>query len=167
MPHNVMVVMPIYGRKEQSVEAMRRLINTASYSAVYVAVGGVAQVDTIDLCGRIAGVQRHVASPENCTYWEALHYATQNASDDTLVVNVANDVLPAAHCLLRAMEWYNAAQDTMVGFNGDGHGDQHACHFLISMRRLRSYGGWPLWYYHNFGDTELCTRAAQSDFSQI
>jgi len=158
---SIMVVMPIYGRKMQSVEAMRRLINTASYSAQYIAVGGVAQVDTIDLCGQIAGVQRHVASTENCTYWEALHYATQNASGDTLVVNVANDVLPGAHWLLRAIEGYNEANDTVVGFNGDGHGEHHACHFMISMKRIRAMGGWPIWYNHNFGDTEICTRARE------
>lgn len=47
-----------------------------------------------------------------------------------------------------------------MGFNGDGHGPEHSCHFLIHRLLLAQLGGWPTWYRHNFGDTELCQRAA-------
>jgi GT2 family glycosyltransferase len=33
---------------------------------------------------------------------------------------------------------------------------------LIHRDLLASFGGWPVWYHHNFGDTELCLRAQQA-----
>src|SRR6266508_467020 len=49
----------------------------------------------------------------------------------------------------------------MIGFNDGHHGVEHSCHFLISRDLLARYGGWPVWYHHNFGDTEICQRATQ------
>lgn len=47
----------------------------------------------------------------------------------------------------------------MLGFNDGHHELMHSCHFLISRALLDRYGGWPTWYDHNYGDTEICQRA--------
>ena len=47
----------------------------------------------------------------------------------------------------------------LLGFNDGHHETEHSCHFLISRTLLDDYGGWPVWYDHNYGDTELCQRA--------
>jgi hypothetical protein len=82
----------------------------------------------------------------------------------THYVNLANDLIPGMHWLGRAVAgWGQAFQDDrgVLGFNGDSHEVAHSCHFLISRRLLGDFGGWPIWYDHNFGDTELCQRAIQ------
>jgi hypothetical protein len=83
-------------------------------------------------------------------------------ADTPLLVNLANDLIPGMHWLARAVTAYRSAfgaGDGMIGFNGDSHEVNHSCHFLISRSLLERYGGWPTWYDHNYGDTELCQRA--------
>jgi len=98
---------------------------------------------------------------QRLTYWQALAEETR-LSDTDLIVGLANDLLPGQHWLQRA---YSAYRETfgsgpgMVGFNDGHHETEHSCHFLISRSLLDHYGGWPVWYDHNFGDTELCQRA--------
>ena len=161
MMHSVYVVMPVRGRKEQSVDAMRRLIGTASYAATYLAVAGLEDYDTVTAVGQVAGCASVVVNAPVASYWQGLKRATDALPDNALIATVANDVLPCINWLTNAVDHYNADSDNIVGFNGDGYDDKHACHFLISMKRVRSYGGWPVWYYHNFGDTEFVTRARQ------
>ena len=167
--HSVFVVMPVHGRKEQSVDTMRRLIGTAHYPATYLAVGGYADADIVNAVGSVAGCQPIMVNTPVATYWQSLERATVGLADDALVVNVANDVLPCHMWLQRAIqdyqtqyEKYNSPHGQVIGFNGDGHLEEHACHFMIAMERVRLYGGWPTWYHHNFGDTEIITRADDS-----
>jgi hypothetical protein len=166
MHKSVFVVMPVHGRQEQSVDTMRRLIGTAHYPATYLSVGGYADANIVNTVGSVAGCQPILVNTLVATYWQSLHRATAGLSDDALIVNVANDVLPCHQWLQRAVDdyrseadKYNNPYDPVIGFNGDGHLEEHACHFMISMERIRSYGGWPTWYHHNFGDTEIVQRA--------
>lgn len=155
---NVHVVMPIRGRKEQSVDAMVRLVDSSGLPARYYAVSGMEDVEvTLAVAGK-SGAKPLVSSSPKLTYWQALNESTKSLDDSALVVNVANDVLPCKNWLLRAHEVYQAHGDFLVGFNGDGYVG-HSCHFLISMKFIRELGGWPVWYHHNYGDTELCVRA--------
>ena len=160
--HNVVVVMPIRGRQAQSIECMNRLIKTASYPATYIAVGGIDDRDTVSA---VAKANAPACMPmyyndAKATYWQALKIATIGLPDDALIVNVANDLLPAVHWLRNAISSYdNFGSDYVIGFNGDGYKHEHSCHFMISMKHINEFGGWPIWYHHNFGDTEIIMRA--------
>lgn len=163
--YNVQVVMPVRGRQEQTLTAMRRLINTATYQAKYVAVSGSEDVKTLEMLAGLYDVKAFKAESPTLTYWQALQSATLYEPDHTLIVTVANDVLPVIHWLRNAINIYSSrSDDPVIGFNGDGYmpdenGYAHSCHFMISARRVRRYGGWPIWYQHNFGDTEIIARA--------
>lgn len=167
--YNTVVVMPVRGRQEQTLRAMRRLIDTATYQARYVAVSGYEDVKTLEMLVGLYGVKAYHAEAPSLTYWQALASATHNEPDHTLIVAVANDVLPVVHWLRSAVEIYSArGDDPVIGFNGDGYqpdqnGFAHSCHFMISARRIRRYGGWPIWYKHNFGDTEIIVRAHEEN----
>lgn len=152
------VVMPVRGRYEQSIDCMKRLISTAGYPAKYIAITGADDEYIVrDMQNFCTGM---VSQSPSLTYWQALHYATVDVPDDTYIVNVANDILPCNLWLLRATEILSQQPWKVIGFNGDGYLD-HACHFIIQMKRIRNTGGWPLWYFHNFGDTEIIYRARQ------
>ena len=154
--------MPIRGRMNQSVDVMKRLQHTAGYPAQYYAVSGMEDMEVTLKVAEMSRTKPLISSSPRLTYWYALHEATKNLPDDSLVVNVANDVLPSASWLQLAIDAYEYYGDMLVGFNGDGY-IHHACHFLISMKHLRVYGGWPIWYHHNFGDTALCIRALDDE----
>lgn len=157
----VAAIMPCRGRAEQTVRNVRRLLQTAGHDDWgLILVGG-------DETPIEPGTSRLLLP--NATYWEALKYATAH-TNARFLVNLANDLVPGQHWLKRALEAYRAAfatrtleddgvADGMIGFNGDSHTMDHSCHFLISRGLLDRYGGWPVWYRHNFGDTELCQRA--------
>lgn len=155
----IAVVMPVHGRPEQSITTIQQLITTARYDADFVAASGVN--DGATLAGMPRSVKRLMSPSPVLTYWQALHYATEKYSDDTYIVNVANDVLGVTGWLLRAAEYVQLNPHAVFGFNGDGYTVEHACHFCISMKRIRQTGGWPQWYFHNFGDTEIVTRAIE------
>ena len=77
---------------------------------------------------------------------------------------MANDVYAEPQWLRYALEDYAALlpDGGLLGFGGDGHAPTHACHFLIGRTILEAWGGWPVWYHHTYGDTELCQRAHES-----
>lgn len=157
--------MPIYNRVDQAISAFTRLRVTAGVACSWIAVGGHGQISNLQ---RIVNADHtitavHSATRERLSYWEALQLATIRLSDDDLVCAIASDVLPCTSWLKRASDWYmqHERDDYMIGFNGDGHTEHHACHFMVSMARLKSIGGWPVWYDHNYGDTELCARALE------
>lgn len=163
----IAAIMPCRGRAEQTVANARRLLATASYDdwELYLA-GGEKEVGTIwRACSQADITGEHVkmitTAQQRVTYWRALEMTTKH-TDATHLVNLANDLLPGQHWLRRAVEAYQAqfgANAGMMGFNGDSHEVGHSCHFLIDRRLLAAFGGWPVWYDHNFGDTELCQRA--------
>jgi hypothetical protein len=160
---NVAAIMPCRGRAEQTVSNVKRLLATAGYEdwrLVLVCDGDRNVYNTLrrelpDVT--VGGVQ--VAQG----YWRCLDQGMrQQAPEATHLVNLANDLLPGMHWLRRAVAAYEqtfGTGDGMIGFNGDSHEVGHSCHFLISRSLLDRYGGWPVWYQHNFGDTELCQRA--------
>lgn len=97
------------------------------------------------------------------TYWQAMELATQ-ATDSGLIVNLANDLLPGQDWLARGLRDYRQAfpgvtNYGLLGFNDGHHEVGHSPHFLIDRDLLTYLGGWPTWYDHNYGDTELCQRA--------
>jgi GT2 family glycosyltransferase len=164
---SIAVIMPIYNRVDQAISALARLRLTAGVACRFIAVGGSGQTENLK---QIVGADRDVialtsSTRARLTYWEALQYATAKLPtllpETALIATVASDVLPAMHWLKRAYTWHqeHMHDDYMIGFNGDGWAEQHACHFMLSVPRLHSLGGWPTWYDHNYGDTELCHRA--------
>jgi hypothetical protein len=159
---DVAAIMPCRGRAAQTVAHVRRLLATAGDvpwrlwcvidrdAAVYAALGVEAARATLLLT-------------EAGSYWRALHMASVNTGA-THLVNLANDLLPGRNWLARGLLAYTARFGSadapgLMGFNDGLHGPEHSSHFLISRNLLDRYGGWPVWYQHNFGDTELCRRA--------
>lgn len=160
---NVAAALPVYGRHEQTIRNAARLIATAGRAAVaWWAVGGEQEHRTLRVL-RAAGWHHIQAPAPSLTFWQALETATA-ATDAPLIATLASDLLPGPQWLERAVMTYRARfgeQPAMLGFNGDGHGPEHSCHFLIHRELLAELGGWPVWYKHNFGDTELCIRARE------
>lgn len=151
-------VLPCHKRLNTTVELIPRLIQTAGMQINVIAVGGQESADVVRAAAS-AGARGMIATQDRLSYWMAMDLATKNLPDSAIVANVANDVLPVW------MWWHHAYTSigsyAVVGFNGDGHNTGHACHFMTTMQFIRSLGGWPVWYRHNFGDTEICTRAIE------
>ena len=158
---NVAAILPCRGRAEQTVTNVRRLLATAQYPTWrLLAIGGRDEGGVLDSLARL-GIETLRTQDERLTYWQALAVGTE-ATDATNLIGVANDLLPGMGWLQRAVEGYKQAfgdGDGLLGFNGDSHELLHSCHFLISRSLLDHYGGWPVWYDHTYGDTELCSRA--------
>lgn len=158
---NIAAILPCRGRHEQTVVNIKRLLATAGYDRWrLIAVGGKDDHVLLDSLASF-GVEVVRSDVPRVTYWQALQGATQH-TDAPYLVNLANDLLPGQHWLRRAVEAYaETFRDGpgLLGFNGDSHEIGHSCHFLISRKLLEQYGGWPVWYDHNFGDAELCQRA--------
>jgi hypothetical protein len=164
---SVVVILPCRGRKEQTLNVVQRLLATSGLPHhvewKLVLVSGSDDADVVQDIAKETKVFGLVSERNRLSYWEALQLATDEYPAD-LYACVANDVLPCVNWLVVAIQKF---QETftdglgMVGFNGDGHNENHSCHFLISSSLLKLLGGWPIWYHHNFGDTEIVTRARQ------
>lgn len=163
---NIAAIMPCRGRAEQTVANVKRLLATAGYEdwrlICVVSRDEPVLVDMLlPLTGPTSPLVVVTPTSGRMTYWRALQTVTEGTGDPYLV-NLANDLLPGQHWLRRAVEAYRetfGAGDGMIGFNDGHHEVGHSCHFLISRGLLDQYGGWPVWYDHNYGDTELCQRA--------
>lgn len=166
---NIAAIMPCRGRAAQTVANVRRLLATAGdveWRLVCVIDGDDQVADAIAHMTIVSdNPSLHFIPLERCVgYWAALREATEHRRhrDALLLVNLANDLLPGRHWLARGVAAYRARfgdGDGLMGFNDGLHGPEHSSHFLISRALLERYGGWPVWYQHNFGDTELCRRA--------
>lgn len=165
---DIAAIMPCRGRAEQTVANVRRLLATAGDVPwhLYLA-GGDAEVGTIWKACCEAGSSEQISmvttAAPRVTYWQALTMVAKH-TDAPHLVNLANDLVPGRHWLARGVAAYRARfgdGDGLMGFNDGLHGPEHSSHFLISRTLLERYGGWPIWYHHNFGDTELCRRAQQ------
>lgn len=161
----IAAIMPCRGRAEQTVANIQRLLATAGDTRwrLWCVIDDDPHV--YDLIGAFGTgrLQMCVLPMGKHGYWHALTHATE-ATDAELLVNLANDLLPGPRWLERGLAAYRERFGDghgLMGFNGDGHGPEHSCHFIIHRQLLKRYGGWPVWYRHNFGDTELCTRAQQ------
>ncbi len=154
----IAAIMPCRGRPEQTVVNVQRLLATASDVRLWCVTGGEPELAT----GLHEVGFQVMAYHRVLTYWEALKWATDSTPDATHLIGLANDLWACDEWLKFAVEDYRAAFGDgpgLLGFAGDGHGPGHSCHFLISRGLLGRYGGWPVWYQHNFGDRELCARA--------
>lgn len=163
----VVAILPCRGRKEQTEDCVRRLLATERMKHgldwQLVLSSGQEDADVVESIAKKTNTFGLIATEPRLSYWQALQEAT-NRYEATYYVCLANDLLPA-------VQWLSSAIDKMhetypdnhgvVGFNGDGHTTNHACHFLISRSMLNDFGGWPVWYHHNFGDTEICVRARE------
>lgn len=165
--------MPCRGRAAQTVENVRRLLATAGYDQWEL---WLVCDDDEQVCQALvnAGMQwrpegenflriRNMRAEHGRRggYWYALNYATEQ-TDATHLITLANDLWACDDWLKLAIAEYQqhfGQGDGLLGFAGDGHEPGHSCHFLIGRNLLDKYGGWPIWYQHNFGDRELCARA--------
>lgn len=162
---NIAAIMPCRGRPEQTVANIRRLLGTAGMGQgpeTWQLICIVDRDDTVQRALVDADLPIWRMDARHKGYWNALRQATDYWPEFSHVVNLANDLLPGQHWLKRAADAYQQTfgEDAgMIGFNDGHHEVGHSCHFLIDRRLLASFGGWPVWYDHNFGDTELCQRA--------
>lgn len=157
-------MMPVCGRKGQTVHNVKRLLTTAGPVAwSLTCIGGEDETDVLFACSAAGAKVRHILDTPRLTYWQALAEETR-LTDAPLIATLANDLWACEDWLSAALAEYRAQfgdGDGLLGFAGDGHAPGHSCHFLISRNLLERYGGWPIWYDHNFGDAELCQRAQQ------
>jgi len=168
MPGLLLGILPCRGRAQLTMECVERLLYTAplnKYPWKLVAVSGREDRETVEAAAKLGATALVDETRNKLTYWEALQYATDTFKDYSLLANLANDVLPGWGWLQKALIAYDKVigrgKQGLVGFNGDSHGPEDACHFIIHRELLKKYGGWPTCYNHNFGDAELCARATQ------
>lgn len=157
----IAAILPCRGRHEQTLTNITRLnahSGRVHWNLVCVIDRSQDQAlgDAIDRLGF-----RVVWRDAPFTYWQAMAAATA-ATDQPLLANLANDLLPGRDWLSRCAAAYRARYaegDGLMGFNDGIHGPQLSPHFLIARRLLARYGGWPTHYQHTMGDAELCERA--------
>lgn len=165
---DVAAIMPCRGRAEQTIANVRRLLATAGHEdwQLWLAGGDEDAGTVLNICSEVDPDRKRIGqtlAKARLTYWQALIQATYGTRA-THLINLANDLIPGRHWLARGVAAYRARfgdGDGLMGFNDGLHGPEHSPHFLISRALLERYGGWPVWYSHNFGDTELCRRAQQ------
>jgi hypothetical protein len=161
---DIAAMMPCRGRPEQTVANVRRLLATAGHPFQLICMVDRDKAVFDALLAAKTGAHVMMQTQEDMRgYWWALANATHN-TDAAHLVNLANDLLPGRNWLARGVAAYKArfgsmAAPGLMGFNDGLHGPEHSSHFLISRGLLERCGGWPTWYSHNFGDTELCRRA--------
>lgn len=161
----VTAILPVRGRADQTIATIKRLLATADYDDwTLIAVGGHDERETLMRVSTETRVPTWCVLVEpRLTYWQSLHEVTQAKVRTGLICNLASDLIPGASWLRRGVEAYQGAfkDGGLLGFNGDSHKADHSCHFLIGYELLQQLGGWPVWYDHNFGDTELCARTQE------
>jgi len=163
----IVAILPCRGRKEQTLDCVQRLIATSGipHNTYWklVLISGKEDEDIVTSVSGVTNVYGIVETEPVLTYWQALQRASQDFPA-THYIMLANDLIPAVNWLTNAIhKLTNTFSDLngIIGFNGDGHGESHSCHFMISSSLLNDFGGWPVWYHHNYGDTEMCLRANQ------
>lgn len=165
----IAAIMPCRGRPEQTVRNVRRLLATAGdvdWQLICMIDRDPAVNDALSQAD--LPVWRMATTQPG--YWHALQQATDYwRVDFTHIVNLANDLLPGQHWLQRAASAYQEVFSGehnygLLGLNDGHHETSHSCHFLIDIDLLTYLGGWPVWYHHNFGDTELCQRTINLGF---
>ena len=160
---NIAAILPCRGRAEQTIANVKRLLGAAGHPFQLICgIDGDAAVGQA-LTDADLPIWRF-ATETRAGYWRTLQAATDHWPEFLHLVNLANDLLPGQYWLKRAVAAFTQQFGDgpgLLGFNGDSHEVGHSCHFLIARSLLDRYGGWPTWYDHNYGDTELCQRATR------
>lgn len=166
----IAAIMPCRGRKDQTLRNVRRLLATAGLDhgrdwTLYLSSGAEDSGMITDIARETASAGPSIviatSTAPRLSYWQALQQVTERA-ECTHLIGLANDLLPGHKWLQRAAEAYRGAfgdGDGLIGLNDGIHEVGLSPHFLISRGLLDRFGGWPVWYDHNFGDAELCERA--------
>ena len=164
---NIAAIMPCRGRVAQTVTNVRRLLATTGCDGLtLMCIGCKEETEVLRAVQLVEQSDSRLIAvwgrEQRLTYWQALREALLWVSPHAMIATLANDLWACDDWLKEGVAEYRAHfgdGDGLLGFAGDGHGPQHSCHFLISRALLDRYGGWPVWYSHNFGDRELCARA--------
>lgn len=162
----IAAIMPCRGRAEQTVRNVKRLLATAGMPQGPESWQLICMIDRdpeVNAALAQADLPIWRMATERPGYWYALQQATNYWHEFDLIVNLANDLVPGHQWLARGLgayrEAFPGANDYgLLGFNDGHHEIGHSCHFMIDRDLLTYLGGWPVWYQHNFGDTELCQR---------
>lgn len=162
----VAAILPCRGRPEQTARNVERLLATAGNVPGgwhLTCIGGAEDRDAVLACHAAGARTRCLLDRPRLTYWQAMEYETAFYATDgdlapPLLVNLANDLLPGALWLQRAVQAYDAqgGRYQVLGFND---GISATAHFLVTRQWLDAHGGWPVWYDHMCGDLEIVERA--------
>lgn len=163
----IVAIMPCFGRVEQTESNIRRLHQTAGFSYELICTAFEPEVwKSLKTMGDVSPT-KVACFDRPITYWQGMQYGMKYLpSGTTHIVNLANDLLPGYRWLKRGIEAYIRRFDRssgLMGFNDGIHGPEHSSHFIIDIRLLETFGGWPTWYQHNYGDTEICSRAQEQN----
>ena len=103
----VVAILPCRGRKEQTLECVRRLLATENMQHGVewrlVVVSGTDDSDVVESVVQSTKIHGLVAEKPRLSYWEALQHGTNEFPADYYVC-LANDLLPAVQWLTSAME---------------------------------------------------------------
>ena len=165
----ILGVMPIKGRAQQSVTCITRLLATADYPLHIVAVTDEDEEAAAAVGNELKGWRGFVSLIELPTrggYWNAVSVGAKSKPDYSHILNLANDLLPGRQWLSRAVGAYErhfGAEPAIMGLNDGVHPGTHAGHFIASKVLLREWYGedlYPFKYYtHLYGDNEIVERA--------
>jgi hypothetical protein len=153
----VAAILPCRGRAEQTARNVRRLVATAGAVDWELWLVGARDDVAWAASSREPRLRLLPLPGERVPYWQALR-AAKHESAAPLLVNLASDLLPGAEWLARAVAAYDASGGRLqvLAFND---GISSTAHFLIARAWLDAHGGWPVWYDHMCGDTEIVARA--------
>lgn len=164
-------IMPARGRTQQTVDLIPRLLKTSGL--VYDEEWKLTIVVDRDeeLANTLSELKYDYVQCEKPRYgyWHALCQGYEY-NGGSIIVNLANDLLPGLDWLKTALETYQRlslrfdTQELIIGFNDGIHKGNHAAHMFMPVKLLRRYFDvelFPVWYHHEYGDTEIATRAQQ------
>jgi hypothetical protein len=164
----------VHGRIERTEALLPRLQQTSgmSFHLTVVCDGDNDAYDTLHTFVR-RNMLRDVLvvrTPRRVGYWFALQVGAQLVPDATHIVNLASDLLPGtnwlrnAHSSSELLKVVRTADHALIAFNDGINTDGGAPHFLVDMALLRAWYGsniFPTCYKHEYGDTEIATRAIE------
>lgn len=161
----IAAILPCRGRAEQTVANVKRVLAMAGRVEwqLWCVVSNLHS--PMSMTAALEDLGAYLVWLPEFTYWEALAFTTNRIDiGSPLLCGLANDLLPGRDWLERGLASYRARfgeGEGLMGFNDGLHGPELSPHFLISRKLLDRYGGWPVHYKHNWGDTELNLRAQQ------
>jgi hypothetical protein len=162
----IAAIMPCRGRVEQTEGNIIRLRKASNFPYKLICITSEPEIwKTLRTMGEYSP-DEVICREGRVTYWDAMQAGLMSmpAQHATHIVNLANDLLPGYQWLRKGVEAYTrrfGSGPGLMGFNDGIHGPEHSSHFIIDRHMLEELGGWPIWYRHNYGDTELCRRTQE------